>query len=166
MCDEHRMLAVSRTDAQNALNHQLFVFPIVYIARFSVRIISAGGKATTGSDREMELPCSSRQAFCQPGHRTQRWRAGLDQLRSRGGMSCLLDPAGVQISRVGRSCPERSDDGMCAVGASLFFVPCERAEPPAGEFAWKARDRTASKWGNPLSVFTQLLRTVFLIKAS
>merc|ERR1711990_1300278 len=87
---------------------------ISFLARFFVCILSSPGKADIVLSRQMELPCSNRQACCQPGDYTQRWQDWKTVSNPRG-MSCVLDPASVQVLRVGKLPSDRRDDGMCAV---------------------------------------------------
>merc|ERR1739848_601795 len=76
--------------AQSALANSTIIFFVVLIACFGARhnrtfCLGARSKVCPGPDRRMELPCSNRQADGQRGHCTERWRAGLEQLRSGGG---------------------------------------------------------------------------------
>merc|ERR1711934_883787 len=87
-----------------------------------------------------ELPCSSRQAYRQPGYWTQGWQDWNAAVNPQGHESCLLVAAGVQFLRVAKLPRLIRDDGMCSRGL-FFFVPCERAELRVGQFAWKARGK-------------------------
>lgn len=155
VCTQHRMRPVSRerhrwSERTWALDRHFLKFgwltsvPEAKLTGHDRKLcLGARDKIDTGPDRKMELPCSSRQAGGQRGHWTQRWRAGLEQLRSSGNMSCLLDPAGVRVLLVGKL-PREKRWWHVRYRRFVIFVPCEWAEPPAGQFAWKAGGRTAS----------------------
>lgn len=96
----------------------------------------------SGTQRESELPC-----FYSCRHTTllSTWsvnsalarRVGKDLRPNPKGHEVFSPPAGAEVSGL-ESCPKRRGDVMSDFGA-ILFVPCERAERPAGPFVWKFR---------------------------
>lgn len=146
VCDEHRVLAVSSTDAQNALppsfcSSDSFYRQVLCTQNLAIGFAPIPSFASVPESKLIQDTIERRSCRATTGRHNVNEVNGLSvgaqdwdscsPARARAACSTQLAYRFCGLE----SCPDRSDDGMCAIGASLFFVPYERAEPPAGQFA-------------------------------